>query len=263
MYAEALRKQFPKLAPVVDDLFLLEAHQIASLPERAPRGELAVVLRAYPKLVRFFSVRYPPIEPFLSQLLQATPTTEMDPVECEDRLLWELADLIVYQRAPEMYDSRTVDGWSRAALREAEPLEGKVIADVGAGTGRVAFAVAPFAKTVFAVEPSTALRGYIRDKAARLGLGNVFVIDGLLNAVPLPAGALDLLLTHRAIGWDLAAELTEIERVVRPGGVALHLTGMPFPMDDDPLHESLLGSGYEQGSYDDGESLCSKYFRKR
>jgi len=51
----------------------------------------------------------------------------------------------------------------------------------------VTFAVAPIAETVFAVEPGTALRGYIRDKAARSGLENVFVIDGLLSAVPLPA----------------------------------------------------------------------------
>jgi hypothetical protein len=104
MYGEDLRKRFRKLAPVVDDLFLLEPHQIACFPQRAPRNELAVVLREYPKLVRFFSVRPPPIQPFLSELLQAAPTIEMDLVECEDRLVWELADLIVYQRAPEMYD---------------------------------------------------------------------------------------------------------------------------------------------------------------
>jgi len=227
-----------------------------------PGGELAAVLREHPELVRFLTVRHPPIQPFLSELLHATPSIEMALTECEDRLLWELADLIVYQRAPAMYDSTIVDTWSRAALREAEPLEDKVVADVGAGTGRVTFAVAPIAEAVFAVEPGTALRRYIRDKAARLGLENVFVMDGLLSAVPLPAGTVDALLTHRAVGWDLAAEVAEIERVVRPGGVALHLTGMPFPLDDDPLHEGLLESGYEQGAYEDGEALCCKYFRK-
>jgi len=262
MYGEDLRKRFPTLAPVVDDLFLLEPHQIARLPQRAPRGELATVLQEYPKLVRFFTVRHPPIEPFLSDLLHAAPSLEMDLAECEDRLLWELADLIVYQRDPAMYDSTTVSTWSRAALREAEPLEDKVVADVGAGTGQVTFAVAPIAETVFAVEPVTALRAYIRDKAARGGLENVFVMDGLLSAVPLPAGTVDVLLTQRAIGWDLASEIAEIERVVRPGGVALHLTGTPFPPDDDPLHRGLLAGGYEQGSYEEEEALYCKYFRK-
>jgi SAM-dependent methyltransferase len=262
MCGEDLRKRFPALAPVVDDLFLLEPHQIACLPQRAPRGELAAVLREHPKLVRFFTVRHPPIEPFLSDLLHAAPSLEMDLAECEDRLLWELADLIVYQRDPAMYDSTTVSTWSRAALREAEPLEDKVVADVGAGTGQVTFAVAPSAETVFAVEPVTALRAYIRDKVARGGLENVFVMDGLLSAVPLPAGTVDVLLTQRAIGWDLASEIAEIERVVRPGGVALHLTGMPFPPDDDPLHRGLLAGGYEQGSDEEGEALYCKYFRK-
>jgi hypothetical protein len=43
-------------------------------------------------------------------------------------------------------------------------------------------------------------------------------------------------LATRAIGRDLSAEIAKIERVVQPGGVALHLTGMPFPLDANPLH---------------------------
>lgn len=261
MYAEALRTRFSQLVPVVDDLFLLEPHQIAQLPTRAPRDELALVLTEHPELVRFFTVRHPPIEPFLAELLHTTPPIEMELAECEDRLLWEVADLIVYQRAPELYDSTSADAWGLAALREAGPLEGRVVADVGAGTGQVTFAVAPIADTVFAVEPGTALRGYIRAKASRAGFENVFAMDGLLSAVPLPAGIVDVLLTHKAIGWDLAAELAEIERIVRPGGAALHLTGTPFPLDDDPLHEGLRRGGYQQGSYHDGEVLYAKYFR--
>ena len=61
MYAELLRDRFPGLAPVVDDLFVLEAHQVASQPERAPARELAAVLHSEPLLHRFFVVRHPPI----------------------------------------------------------------------------------------------------------------------------------------------------------------------------------------------------------
>ncbi|MBT8470129.1 MAG: hypothetical protein KJN97_15390 [Deltaproteobacteria bacterium] len=56
----------------------------------------------------------------------------MNLVECEERLLWDLADLIVYQRAPAMYDSTVVSAWSREALREAEPLEDKVSVELDA-----------------------------------------------------------------------------------------------------------------------------------
>jgi hypothetical protein len=34
------------------------------------------------------------------------------------------------------------------------------------------------------------------------------------------------------------------------------------PVVDDPLHKRPLDSGYEQGAYEDGETVCCKYFRK-
>ena len=74
------------------------------------------------------------------------------------------------------------------------------------------------ARTVFAVEPVATLRAYMRAKAARLGIGNLYVLDGTLDAIPLPPGTADLLVTCRAIGWNLQAELTEIERILRPDG---------------------------------------------
>ena len=116
MHEQSLRLQFPELDPVIDDLFLLEAHQVACLPERAPRDELATVLRARPGLRAHLCARHPPTEPFLAELLR-TASPNMDLAECEDRLVWELADWIVYQRAPAMYDASVVSAWSMEALR--------------------------------------------------------------------------------------------------------------------------------------------------
>ena len=263
MYADALRERFPDLDPVVEDLFLLEPHQIACLPERAPGRELSIVMQGSPELVRFFSVRYPPIRPFLAELLDSPSDPESDVAEAEDRLLWEIADLIVYQRAPAMYDARAAKQWTRAAFEEVEPLEGKVVIDAGAGTGHVTFAVAEAARTVFAVEPATTLRAFMREKAADLGFTNVFVIDGFLHAIPLPAGSADLLLTHRAIGWKLGAEIEEINRVVRSGGAAMHLTGLPYPAQRDaPLHDELLANAYEQRHYREGTVMNRKYYKR-
>ena len=98
-------------------------------------------------------------------------------------------------------------------LAEGAPLDQAVI-DAGAGTGRVAFSVAPFAGHVFAVEPVGTLRRFMRERAVELGIGNVFVLDGLLRDIPLPTGSADVLLTCQAIGWALADELAEIERVL-------------------------------------------------
>ena len=46
------------------------------------------------------------------------------------------------------------------------------------------------------------------------------------------------------LGWRLEDELVEIERVVRAGGVALHL-GLPHPPSvTDPRHQRLTEAGY-------------------
>jgi ubiquinone/menaquinone biosynthesis C-methylase UbiE len=262
MYADLLRNMFPGLDPVLDDLFLLEAHQIAGLPDRAPARELAAVLHNDSRLLRFLLTRHPPIEEFLSRLLtEFGPAAPGDVAVCEQTLVWELADLIVYQRAPENYEAGSQIDWDIAAVTEMVSLEGKVVVDVGAGTGRVAFAVAPLARHAYAVEPVATLRRYMREKAIRLGIDNLFVFDGFLHAIPLPTGSADVLLTCQAIGWQLDEEAVEIERVVKPGGVAIHLAGASSAADH-PLHEHLLTKGYSTSAYEDGSLRILRYWKQ-
>ena len=166
-YADLLRDMFPGLDPVLDDLFLLEAHQIAGLPDRAPARELAAVLHADSRLFRFFVARHPPIEEYLSELLaEHDPAPPGEAAQHEQELVWELADLIMYQRAPDTYDAESQIEWDIGAVTEVVDLDGKTVVDAGAGTGRVAFAAAPMAREVFAVEPVGTLRQYMRRKAA-------------------------------------------------------------------------------------------------
>jgi SAM-dependent methyltransferase len=251
MYGDRLRRLFPDLAPTVSDLFLLEAHQIAGLSGRAPAAELAAVLHAHPGIGAYLEARHPPSAPYLAAL-----RTSHDPLSgaalaaAEDALLWEVADEIVYQRMPDAYDAVASAGWDAAAVTDVASIDGATVIDAGAGTGLVAFSVAEQAATVFAVEPVAALREYMRAKAARLGVTNLYVLDGRLHAIPLPPGSADALITCRAIGWDLPAELAEIGRVLRPDGLALHLIGQPSPAPvDDALHAALIGAGYSADSY--------------
>lgn len=263
-YAEMLRARFPDLAPDLNDLFLLEAHQIANLPQRAPARELAAVLHADPRLRRFLVARHPAIGEFVTRSLdEHGPASGDDLAACERSLVWELADWIVYQRAPEMYDSGSEVDFDVAAVVSVVDLEGKVVIDAGAGTGRVAFAVAPYARHVFAFEPVATLRQYMRDRAERAGMANVFVADGLLSAIPLPAASADVLLTCQAIGWSLDAELMEIERVVRPGGVAMHLFGTPEAGEEEnPLFGALGANGYEGDIFRSGAATVHRYQKR-
>jgi hypothetical protein len=262
-YASLLREMFPGLNPEVDDLFLLEAHQIAGLPERAPAQELAAVLHADPRLRRFLIARHPPIEGFLERLLtEHPPVSEEDLAEFAHALVWEVADWIAYQRAPEGYDTGANIDWDLAAVTEVVALEGKVVIDAGAGTGRVALEAAPIARHVFAVEPVATLRQYLREKATRLGIDNLYVLDGFLHAIPLPTGSADVLLTFQAIGCNLPEELEEIERVVKPSGFAVHLFGTPHAQPDNPLHQPLVAHGYQPDSYQNKHVSVRTYWKE-
>lgn len=93
-----------------------------------------------------------------------------------------------------------------------------VVGDLGCGTGQITETVAPFVRTVIAVESSRAML-----RAAKASLGahrNVDLRSGELEALPIDDAALDaaivsLVLHHVA---DPLHVLCEAARVVKPGG---------------------------------------------
>ena len=264
-YGDVLREAFPDLQPAVEDLFLLEAHEVAELPDRAPSRELAAVLHAYPVLRRFLIARHPPGEETLLRLMAAHPAVAAGDLNgCEQAVVWEVADWIIYERAPEYYDARSTITWDSRALTDVVRMDGAVVIDAGAGTGRVAFAVAPVARHIFAVEPVATLRRYMRDRAGREGISNVYVVDGFLHAIPIPAETADVLVTCHSIGWSPQRELAEIERVLRPGGVAVHLFGVESagPLDG-PLFHTLAQDGYRHEVHQVADRRMHRYVKHR
>jgi len=259
-YADHLRGLFPTLELEVADLFALETHQIAELPTRAPDKALAEVLHAHPAVRTFLEVRHPPIADHLSRVLAAHPPPEgADIVQSEQELLWEIGELLVYDTAPELLDALPTNDWDFGVVHELVHLADRTVIDVGAGSGKVAFGAVSRARHVFAVEPVTRLREFMRHKAAASGITNLFVLDGTLDAIPLPTDSADVLLTCRAIGWRLEEELVEIDRVVRDGGSALHL-GLPSPPSgDDPRHRRLVEAGYAVVTYAEGQEQRTSY----
>jgi Methyltransferase domain len=262
-YANHLRGLFPQLELKVADLFALEAHQIAELPTRAPDRELAEVLHAHPEVRIFLEVRHPAIASHLARVLaEHPPSRDTDIAQSEQDLLWEIGDMLVYDTAPELLDALPTNAWDFGVVHELVDLADKTVIDAGAGSGKVAFGAVSRARHVFAVEPVTRLRAFMRDKAAASGITNLFVVDGTLDAIPLPTDTADVLLTCRAIGWHLEEELLEIERVVRDGGIALHLRLEHPPSRDDPWHRRLTAAGYSVLTYAEGQEQRTSY-RKR
>ena len=244
MYADRLRKMFQGVNLSLEDLYLLDAFQIGYLPDRVPQREFAAILRAYPSIKRFLITKHPPVADFIEDVLTrfgpAVNQQELD--EYSDRLVWEIADQFVYIKRPDMYDERVDLGWDFEEVLSIVPIEHKVVIDA---TGRIAFEAAHIADLVFAVEPVTSLRQFIRDKASDTGVANLFAIDGVLHAIPLPTGFADVLITSNAIGWQLDDEMVEIERVVKPGGYAIHLASQADDASQEtPLHAGLTSPAW-------------------
>ena len=264
-YSRKLQKLFPEVVLHPEDLLLLETIQIKYLPERVAVKEFATLLAAYPVVHRFLLAKYPPIASFLSQILKENPTIK-EQAHIEEHIheaLWEIADLIIYNKSPERFDAQAPIKWKIGEINTITSLEEKVVADIGAGSGRIAFLVAPITQTIFAIEPLSSFRNFMKEKAIKEDIHNLHVMDGTLDSIPLPDHTLDVLITSNAIGWNLNEELVEIERVIKPGGHAIHLLQSNEQLEN-PFHEKLISSPWNYTCLQDGDEMKMKlrYFKK-
>ena len=242
-YSEKLRGLFPEISLSWEDLLLLESFQIKYLPDRVNKRAFAVLLQTYPVLLRYFISKCPSLSSFLNKIIEDFPSAENSEEleELHQEALWEIADLIIYNKNPEQFDTLAPTRWEMDEIESITSIKGKVVADVGAGSGRIAFLVAPKAEVVIAVEPLASFRNFMKEKAVNKGMNNLYVMDGTLDSIPLPDNSLDVLITSNAIGWNLKEELVEIERVLKSGGHAIHLL-QAEEKDENPYHDILTSS---------------------
>ena len=103
-------------------------------------------------------------------------------------------------------------GYPAAALRYCLPDDATTVLDLGAGTGKLTAGLLELGLAVVAVEPSEAMRALIPSTAR--------VLEGTAEAIPLPDASVDAVLVGQAFHWfDAGPALTEIARVLRPGGI--------------------------------------------
>ena len=125
---------------------------------------------------------------------------------------------------PEWGQRRTSFGAGAAdydAYRPGYPADGlrwllgdapRRVVDLGAGTGRLAVALAALGHDVVAVEPD--------DRMRAIAAGHVEALAGSAEAIPLPDASADAVLAAQAWHWfDHERALAEIGRVLRPGGM--------------------------------------------
>ncbi len=126
---------------------------------------------------------------------------------------------LMNRNCPYIYD------WDEERLFELADFTDKIVLDVGAGTGRLAFAAARRARRVYASEPADRLREFMRDKIARDRIENVTVLDGKCDWLPYEDNTFDIVMSGHVVGDDYDRELAELERVVKDGGWILDCPG--------------------------------------
>ena len=131
-----------------------------------------------------------------------------------------------YERGRPGYSREVVDALRRAL----EPPDGARVADIGAGTGKLTRALAAGGFDVVAVEPLAGLRDRLRAE-----LPGIEALDGTAEALPLAAASVDAVVCADAFDWfDGPLAVTELARVVRPGGGLALLWNLEGEWDDPP-----------------------------
>jgi SAM-dependent methyltransferase len=258
-------REFADVSLDVEDLLLLDSFQISYFPGWLPERELAAILWAHPYIRRFLIHKHPPIAPYVERITAAHgPAGEPQELRaCADAVIGSLVFELIYNRCPAAYDRLPFHDWDFGEVSHIVSLDDKVVIDGGAGTGRVALEAARSARQVYAIEPVSRLREFMRERAKSLGLPNVYVMDGFLHEIPLPSDFADVLITSHALGWRLADELAEFERVVRAGGHVVHCPGTPDGKDEE-THGTLVSEAwdYAWSTYEEADGRKRKYWKR-
>ncbi len=192
-------------------------------PEGDPdayRTMLGNALSRYPYVVDFVKNKAPECTAFVDRALDLVPQSlsQKDAREAETAFLQYHETFVVYAWPDAMEQVDYIADWDCKWLDELIDLRGLVVLDVGAGTGRLSFAAARDALRVYASEPCDRLREYMRDQIALNGITNMKVLDGIVTCLPYEDGTFDAVLSGHVVGDDYDAELTEMRRVLKPGG---------------------------------------------
>lgn len=131
------------------------------------------------------------------------------------------------------------DGLIESAMRTVADWDGRVVLDVGCGTGFHLPRFAATAARVYGVEPHPSLLRLAARRTRRLG--NVELLAGAAQDLPLPDASVDVAHARWAYFFGPGCEpgLRELARVVRRGGTA-------FVIDNDATR-STWGRWFRRG----------------
>lgn len=228
------------------------------------KQEMAKALYRYPYVVSFVRTKAPECAAFLDEILaiQSENWTSDEMRDSETFIIQAHETFIVYAYPEVMNEVNYIRNWNEENLYKLVDLTERIVLDVGAGTGRLAFAAAKKAKRVYASEPCDTLREYMRDKIKNEQIDNVKVLDGEVLNLPYEDGTFDVVLSGHVVGDAIEAEIAELTRVTKNGGWMVICNGDDEFKRTAPDSE-LTSRGFEWFRHESAEGGIIYDYRKK
>ena len=244
-------------------IMLLDEWHFHYLSKGEQRKDLALILKANPHIAWYICNKMPELEAWVTGLKELTENEPL-PSDMETLVgdvMESMEDWIIYVTTPDDYHKQSFVAWDETELTSLTDYTGKIVVDIGSGTGKQAFAVAPYAKTVYCVEPVWNLRRYLRNRAEKENVTNLFVVDGIIQRLPFAESFADVTISGHVVGEDITHETNEMERITKQGGMIILCPGN-IDADND-IHQQFMEKGYNWSVFlEPGEDFGSGYKRK-
>lgn len=215
------------------------------------KKNLAIALAGNPTVYWYIINKCPERQDYYSTLVEKAPgNRSRDEIRNSEVYVLDALDWAVVYVYPEIMENLPyINDWDNERLLSITDFSDKIVLDIGSGTGRLAFAAATVAKTVYACEPVDRLREYMREKQKRLKVDNLYVIDGTVEMLPFPNESFDIVVSGHITGDDYEAEWHEMSRVTRPDGYIIDCPGEDDRKKPEGPSKEMIGLGFEYSHY--------------
>jgi ubiquinone/menaquinone biosynthesis C-methylase UbiE len=141
---------------------------------------------------------------------------------------------ILYRDYPEIYDKFASFPYKPKwidVINEIFDFKGKVVIDVGSGSGLSTFELAKNAKYVIGVEPEEAMRSLAIKNASKRKVQNVNFVEGWAEKMPLDDNSTDIVIGVTVASFHTAENIElfvkEAKRILTRGGLIISIDVAP------------------------------------